>query len=85
MRKTAETKYTAVCNETAPTVDALYNTTDQIETVEDGKLQFARQLYDEFLERRGEDHRDTRLLRKYILTLTNRARTPAPAERQVFD
>ena len=85
MRKTTETKYTAVCNETASAVDALYSMTDQIEAVEDGKLQFARQLYDEFLESRGEDHRDTRLLQKYILTLTNRAKTPAPAERQIFD
>lgn len=47
--------------------------TDQIEALEDGKLQFARQLYDEFLESRGEDHRETRLLQKYILILTDRA------------
>jgi hypothetical protein len=34
--------------------------------VEDVRLQFVRQLYDESLERHGEHHRETRLLWEYI-------------------
>ena len=48
--------------------------TDQIEAVEDSKLQFLLQLYDDLRGSRGESHRDTRLLQKYILALAERAK-----------
>jgi hypothetical protein len=47
-------------------VNAQYPMPDQIAWVEDVRLQFARQLYDDCLERRGADHRDTRLLYDYL-------------------
>lgn len=49
-----------------PVVVALCSMPEQIAEVEDVKLQFARQLYDECLERHGEDHQETRLLWEYI-------------------
>ena len=37
--------------------------------VEDVKLQFARQLYQHCLERRGAEHEQTRKLRDYVADL----------------
>jgi hypothetical protein len=52
-------------NETLEGVDAQYTMADQI-GVDDVKLQFIRQLYDESLERLGAHHKETRLLSDYI-------------------
>ena len=46
-------------------VDAQYTMADEI-GVEDLRLQFIRQLYDESLERHGAHHKETRLLWEYI-------------------
>jgi hypothetical protein len=40
--------------------------TVQIAAEEDVELQFARQLYQSCLERHGEDHEQTRLMRQYV-------------------
>jgi hypothetical protein len=52
-------------SETLEGVDAQYTMPDEI-GVEDVRLQFVRQLYDESLERHGEHHKETRLLCEYI-------------------
>jgi hypothetical protein len=51
--------------ETVEGVDAQYTMPDQI-GVDDVRLQFIRQLYDESLERHGAHHMETRLLSDYL-------------------
>jgi hypothetical protein len=55
----------------SPGVEAPYSMPEQIAGLEDVKLQFARQLYDDCLERHGEDHQETRLLFEYIANFEN--------------
>jgi hypothetical protein len=55
----------------SPGVEAPYSMPEQIAGLEDVKLQFARQLYDDCLERHGEDHQETRLLSEYISNFDN--------------
>jgi hypothetical protein len=52
-------------SETLDSIDAQYTMPDEI-GVEDVRLQFVRQLYDESLERHGVHHKETRLLWEYI-------------------
>jgi hypothetical protein len=52
-------------HETLEGVDAQYTMPDHI-GVDDVKLQFIRQLYDESLERHGAHHKETRLLSDYL-------------------
>ena len=44
------------------------------EIVEDVKLQFARQLYQDCLERHGAEHEQTRKLRSYVTDLESMLR-----------
>ncbi len=44
------------------------------EIVEDVKLQFARQLYQDCLERHGAEHEQTRKLRSYVADLERTSR-----------
>lgn len=56
----------AVFMKRLPTVDAPYSMPEQIAAVEDVSLQFARQLYEDCLQRHGADHQQTQLLSDYL-------------------
>jgi hypothetical protein len=56
----------AVSMKRSPGMEARYSMPDRIAGVEDVKLEFARQLYYDCLERHGADHQETRLLSEYL-------------------
>jgi hypothetical protein len=53
----------------SPGLDAQYNMPEQIAANEDSSLQFIRQLYEDCVERYGEDHEETRLVLQYVARL----------------
>jgi len=55
----------------SPGVETPYGMPEEIAGLEDVKLQFARQLYDDCLERHGEDHQETLLLFDYLSSFDN--------------